>query len=357
MGGGVGGLRLQILWVQNQPTVVGLVCVAIGASGAGCRACMWCGHKHSTDLPSCAVTPPCPPCLQVVKTHNPSLHASLVPYMGKTLDDNMAAYVRAVLEVAARAYVPAAPCPVGVGGADGPAVAPLSWKEEEAYVRTGVFVGQGLGVRPGGGAAEVDGHVAWAPSSLGGSDVKRALRPYAMDGTGVKEALSSCTKHKEANQSLLPGCLFGWCLECGICNSFAVMPSCETPRTVFELLFTRWQTAPEVLCYDNGCNAMHFCLNRECQHFQGTSFYVDAMHYRDHVRCAADFNSATYDGITNSSLAEQKNSILRMLEHNCGYMSQITFLIYIRYFLHRMNQIQRQRNAGTCWHAQSASKW
>lgn len=219
-----------------------------------------------------------------------------------------------------------------------------SWQEEEAYIRTGVYAGRNLGVV--GPAANPA--AAWAATVHGGSDIVRPLRPYAQDGART-EGMSSCNKYKESNQSLLPGCLLGWCLDCGICNSLALMTNSESPRSVFELLFTRWQEAPEILCYDNGCNAMQYCLNRECAFFGSTLFYIDAMHYNDHKRCATDFSSGTCDAIKNSSLAEQKNSIVRSLEHNCGYMGQVTFLLYLRYFLHRMNKLQRMRNAGQSW--------
>lgn len=45
----------------------------------------------------------------------------------------------------------------------------------------------------------------------------------------------------------------------------------------------------------------------------------------------------------NSSLAEQKNSMLRKLESQVAYMKQTTFLWYLRYFLYRLNTDQSKR--------------
>lgn len=42
---------------------------------------------------------------------------------------------------------------------------------------------------------------------------------------------------------------------------------------------------------------------------------------------------------SNSSLAEQKNKLLRRIEAQSAYMKQITFLIYLRYYLYRLNRL------------------
>lgn len=299
-----------------------------------------------------------PASTSLLQQHNPALYDILRPDLGRVASEAVRVFLQALLRVAKCAYVhapvaanTASPAPsrqaaqvefVDVVGPDQAA----RWKEEEAYIRTGVFVGSGVGEQPGAAPS------AWAPSSLGGSDVKRPLRSYCADAVGAPRTMeSSCTKYKESNQSLLPGCLLGWCMSCGICNSFMLMPDAESPRTVFELLYTRWRVPPHVLCYDNGCNTMAYCLNRECEHFMSTNWYIDALHYRDHKKCATEYCSKYYRGIKNSSLAEQKNAIVRSLESSCGYMNQITFLLYIRFFLHRMNKIQRMKDLGQCFFA------
>jgi hypothetical protein len=49
-----------------------------------------------------------------------------------------------------------------------------------------------------------------------------------------------------------------------------------------------------------------------------------------------------YVGITNSPLAEQKNSFLDTLRSQAAYMKQTTFLWYVRYFLFLLNQNEVQ---------------
>lgn len=355
-------------------------------------------------------------CPQPIQQRHPALHAALMDRTGSAADEGMRELLRCLKAKAQCAFVPAAadavrylrrqeraaavqPAQVEVLTRAGLREKCQRWSEEEAFARTGIFVGGNLGAPLPGAAAAVPGADAaagtaaaaaapggpgiaggdaapaaagalpaapamppgagagaaaaphtWQPSANGGSDVVRQLHRYAADVYQF-QTLSACTKHKEANQSLLPGCLLGWCMECGICNCLAVMESAESPRTVFELLYCRWQRAPRVLCYDNACNAIQYCLNRECQFFQDTSPFVDSMHYRDHKRCATDFDSQRCNAINNSSLAEQKNAIVRTLEATCGYMSQLTFLRYMRHFVHRMNKHQRDVNEGKSWMA------
>jgi hypothetical protein len=219
---------------------------------------------------------------------------------------------------------------------------PMSWSEEEAFLRTGVFSG-------------MDASEPWMPSSLGGGDVRRCVGVYTADKRMSGEG-GICTKHKLGHQRLTPGLLVGWCLDCGICLGFTVMANAESPRTVFEWVFTRCTLPPEIICYDNGCNLQRFCLSREPGFFGKVDFYVDHLHFMDHNRCSLEYCSANCPDIRNSSLAEQKNSILRSLETHAGYMRQEVFLWYARYFLHRMNVVQRSVNAGTCWHVKNKSK-
>jgi hypothetical protein len=57
-----------------------------------------------------------------------------------------------------------------------------------------------------------------------------------------------------------------------------------------------------------------------------------------------------YAWFNNSPLAEQKNSFLAQLRPQAAYMSQLTFLWYTRYFLYRLNKLQRKTSAGQCFY-------
>jgi hypothetical protein len=78
---------------------------------------------------------------------------------------------------------------------------------------------------------------------------------------------------------------------------------------------------------------------------------VDALHYKEHTRCAPDYDSGLYKEIDNSQLAEQKNAALRRLGNAVFYMHQHTFLTFGLHWLHRMHCIEKMKAAGECWWA------
>lgn len=205
---------------------------------------------------------------------------------------------------------------------------PRVWSLEESFLRTGTWCCVGL-----------QGGQAFEPSELGGLHVKRALRTYANDHPKHAHASGedTCTKHKESKPSLVPGTVLGWCHDCGKCLFFSVMANVESPRTVFEILYTHFATPPRRVIYDNACNLMHFTLNREPAHFKETAFIVDRMHFTEHTKCCEDFDSSKYACIRNSPLAEQRNSVLRHLEKSVSFMTQATALTFMRHCLHRMH--------------------
>ena len=210
---------------------------------------------------------------------------------------------------------------------------PATWSHEESFIRTGVYCTVGLGTRADGGGAGI-----FQPSAMGGSHVVRCLRKYAADVTSYGTSKGQqCTKHKDARPSLIPGTVYGWCHDCQHCIFMAVMANAESPRCIFEILFSMFEEAPAVIIYDNCCNLMHYCLNREAAFFERTTFMVDHMHFTEHKKCCPDFDSAKYECITNSSMAEQKNSVLRQLEKSLTFMNQHTFLWFLRHWVHRMH--------------------
>ena len=52
-----------------------------------------------------------------------------------------------------------------------------------------------------------------------------------------------------------------------------------------------------------------------------------------------------YPHITDSALAEQKNSRLRRLDNFVSYMKQSTFMFYMRWYLYQLNMWQERSNA------------
>jgi hypothetical protein len=89
---------------------------------------------------------------------------------------------------------------------------------------------------------------------VGCSQVARRLRLYLADQHSMGMAGgSSCNKWQRSTMQLIPGIMLLWCMECGKCLMFAIMPASESPRTVFELLYTHLQQSPDLFMVDNGC--------------------------------------------------------------------------------------------------------
>lgn len=181
------------------------------------------------------------------------------------------------------------------------------------------------------------------------------LLVIALSGTRWSQGvcISQCT----STQVCVAGVYAVWCLEHGQCLGFCAMRDKESPRTTFEVFFTRWLKCPEgvldpcnlwlmqramptcdagrnllnlpsvdtlgscgaVFVYDNGCNHAHYFLNREPKFFKDMHQLIDAMHFRTHTSCPTSFDIKTvasaHSGLlSNSQLAEQRNSKLSRIE-------------------------------------------
>lgn len=60
-----------------------------------------------------------------------------------------------------------------------------------------------------------------------------------------------------------------------------------------------------------------------------------------------------YPSVTNSPLAEQKNSKIRNLGSQMAYMKQTTLVWYLRYFLYRLNKVDELIAAGALFYTQN----
>ena len=94
-------------------------------------------------------------------------------------------------------------------------------------------------------------------------------------------------------------------MKCGICRLMAMMPDDEGPRVPFELMYTHWNSPPCRYGYDNGCNLVHYILNREPEHFSGSEAFIDHFHFIEHNKCCQNFSSAEYPDLGNTPLSEQ----------------------------------------------------
>lgn len=79
------------------------------------------------------------------------------------------------------------------------------------------------------------------------------------------------------------------CVKCKRVVLFSLMADAESPRTLFDLVLTRFEKL--AASYDNGCNFLHFFLNREPEIHESVDVYIDVMHHRGHVKCLPTYRT------------------------------------------------------------------
>lgn len=134
----------------------------------------------------------------------------------------------------------------------------------------------------------------WQPSALGGSHVYRPLRSYFADQHTFSRSPASepsCSKAQRTTRLLVPGLMIIWCTCCAKVVLFALMLDSESPRTIFDLLYTHFSTAPRRFQFDNGCNVHRYALHREPTFFKHTQFLIDKLHFAGHTNCSAAYSS------------------------------------------------------------------
>ena len=101
-------------------------------------------------------------------------------------------------------------------------------------------------------------------------------------------------------------------------------------------------TAPRVIIYDNSCNLLNYCFNREPELFKSTFFFVDRFHMAGHVNCSKSFDLRAYKHLKGlySQAAEQVNSRLVTLKNMASFMTQANFMFFVRYFCLSLNEVK-----------------
>ena len=169
---------------------------------------------------------------------------------------------------------------------------------------------------------------------------------YNADARGreiYKAAKCPCTKHS-ADHKKSRILMVLTCLGCKRVLGFSLLPAAESPRTVFELFFTRFRYAPDVICYDNSCGACHFCLLREPLFFGNTQFVIDRWHYKSHktnaCSVAFDANRIAHMRGVNTMQSEQGNAELNYdsLANQLKYCAPATYFKLLLDFFAQSNR-------------------
>ena len=99
-----------------------------------------------------------------------------------------------------------------------------------------------------------------------------------------------------------------------------------------------------VVCYDNCCNFMKFCLRRYPWRVRKFLFVVDRAHLPNHKHCSESYNMDMYPDlkdINSQVAAEQRNRSLRKLTPTLAYYSFPNYLRILQLFFSYTNLKQK----------------
>ena len=94
-----------------------------------------------------------------------------------------------------------------------------------------------------------------------------------------------------SGRRLSPGIFLVWCSNCRACVLWSLMDDAESPRTPFDLLYTRMPEAPTQFQLDNGCNLQIFLKRRAPEHFANMRILIDEPHFRGHTNCSHNYST------------------------------------------------------------------
>jgi hypothetical protein len=159
----------------------------------------------------------------------------------------------------------------------------------------------------------------------------------------ANQEAEACSKDYHDAASCAPGVVLFYCVHHEVCIGFVVLDQAESPRMVYEVLMTRFRNLPELVIYDNGCNLHEYILNRLPRMASGLQVMVDGFHFQSHVNCAPTYDTHKHPALTrnlNTSLFEQRNSLLARLKANAPLFLARTFFSFLRFAVGLRN-IQR----------------
>lgn len=177
-------------------------------------------------------------------------------------------------------------------------------------------------------------------------DLVRGLPPHVADKAKPDKG-GECNKQHGTHVQLSPGIFLIFCGH-GICIGFKLMPTCEGPSTLVDMIFTRWPEAPGTLIYDDCCHAFVTAHKRNPKYWSNTRFLIDRVHVKNHVACTSGFNLDRYDqdlelvkGLKlrdlNTQICEQTNNVLQRIATSLAFMTHENAFALVKYFVSEIN--------------------
>jgi hypothetical protein len=167
---------------------------------------------------------------------------------------------------------------------------------------------------------------------------RRRVSPWPRQASTFE---ASCTKHILQNRHFSPG-LFLVCCPHGKILGLCAMQEYESVHTAFEFIIERFDVAPGMIIYDNGCNLFRYGMMRCPGFFSQIRILIDKFHSPGHVLCPPSFTFQYYpDDVPvmqkqltyrelNTQAVEQTNGRLRKFQQSLGFMTQENYLSFVK---------------------------
>jgi CxC4 like cysteine cluster associated with KDZ transposases len=162
---------------------------------------------------------------------------------------------------------------------------------------------------------------------------------------GAESIEKRCTKNYKEKGACGAGILPFWCLEHKKCLGWVILESAESPKTISEILITRFPQA-QIVMYDNSCKLHDYMLNRFPNACTDMVFMIDKLHIKNHDNCAPTYSAFAYDSLLcgiSTVLAEQRNSTLARLKRTAPHMTFRMFVALLRFATAKGNRDQNHR--------------
>lgn len=170
---------------------------------------------------------------------------------------------------------------------------------------------------------------------------------HDLEAEQANKERDKCNKFYDqyGKRKLTGGIMVCWCRH-SIAYGYHCIPNAEGRNDVFSAMYTRWQSAPEVIVYDFACALQPYSMTREPNFFGRSLFLIDGFHCTGHSKCSEACFMTNYSATdpslakVNTSAAECGNGGLSKIRTSVRYMGQRRAVIYTKIFLSIWNRMK-----------------
>lgn len=176
-------------------------------------------------------------------------------------------------------------------------------------------------------------HGSWFPGLSKARDLNSYSHPTRAQSN------ECCSKRGSRTPSLNPGIFTIQCTH-SVCFGFELLSQVESPKTLFDIIMSKFHRCPRIIIYDNACNFVLYAMKREPSFFKNMLPFIDRLHCPSHINCSGGFNLNNFPFLKaiNSQAAEVDNMLLNLIKKPASFMTQLNFMRFTRMFICELNK-------------------